>query len=286
MSEVPGAKLLDNTRTGMAMKQWPVCVLFPGGWVALYLCLVPRWIALYLCLVPRRVALYLCLVPSVGSPVPLCCSQVGSPVSMSCSQVGRPRLDNLTQDLTMELSNTTTSSMWDYVFVDLAGWLTKYSWKCEPVDVSTSPEALRLNDLPVIKQETVHCCSDIMLVFRQHYIARGVYMYFLAKISELLDTAIDLFGQVFFVLRKKERQITFLHLYHHTGMPMGQFCLAFLHSFQLLFHDCGYPRWTLFLTLPNAIFFYYLFNDFYYKEYEQRRTKEQKDRDDKDAKRS
>lgn len=38
-------------------------------------------------------------------------------------------------------------------------------------------------------------------------------MYFLAKISELLDT-------VFFVLRKKDRQITFLHMYHHTVMPM------------------------------------------------------------------
>ncbi|XP_028173629.1 elongation of very long chain fatty acids protein 7-like, partial [Ostrinia furnacalis] len=44
-------------------------------------------------------------------------------------------------------------------------------------------------------------------------VARGVYIYFLAKISELLDT-------VFFVIRKKERQITFLHLYHHTVMPM------------------------------------------------------------------
>lgn len=43
--------------------------------------------------------------------------------------------------------------------------------------------------------------------------ARGVYIYFLAKISELLDT-------VFFVLRKKDRQISFLHLYHHTVMPM------------------------------------------------------------------
>lgn len=43
--------------------------------------------------------------------------------------------------------------------------------------------------------------------------ARGVYLYFLAKISELLDT-------VFFVLRKKERQISFLHMYHHTVMPM------------------------------------------------------------------
>lgn len=43
--------------------------------------------------------------------------------------------------------------------------------------------------------------------------ARGVYIYFLAKISELLDT-------VFFVLRKKDRQISFLHMYHHTVMPM------------------------------------------------------------------
>lgn len=40
-----------------------------------------------------------------------------------------------------------------------------------------------------------------------------MYIYFLAKLSELLDT-------VFFVLRKKENQITFLHLYHHTVMPM------------------------------------------------------------------
>jgi len=43
--------------------------------------------------------------------------------------------------------------------------------------------------------------------------ARDVYIYFLAKLSELLDT-------VFFVLRKKEKQITFLHMYHHTVMPM------------------------------------------------------------------
>ena len=43
--------------------------------------------------------------------------------------------------------------------------------------------------------------------------ARGVYMYFLCKIIELLDT-------VFFVLRKKQRQISFLHLYHHAMMPI------------------------------------------------------------------
>ncbi|KAI5643768.1 GNS1/SUR4 family domain-containing protein [Phthorimaea operculella] len=171
-----------------------------------------------------------------------------------------------------------------------AGWLRHYSWKCQPVDFSRTPEAMR--------------------------VARGVYIYFLAKISELLDT-------IFFVIRKKERQITFLHMYHHTVMPMIswgatkyypgghgtligvinsfvhiimytyymfaamgpryqrflfwkkhittlqmlQFCIAFIHSSQLLFYDCGYPRWSVVFTLPNSIFFYYLFYDFYYKAY-------------------
>lgn len=53
----------------------------------------------------------------------------------------------------------------------------------------------------------------VNLSFNTFQVARGVYVYFLAKISELLDT-------VFFVIRKKNNQITFLHLYHHTVMPM------------------------------------------------------------------
>ncbi|KAF9802537.1 hypothetical protein SFRURICE_013724 [Spodoptera frugiperda] len=42
-------------------------------------------------------------------------------------------------------------------------------------------------------------------------ITNAMYYYFLAKISELLDT-------VFFVLRKKDSQVTFLHVYHHAMM--------------------------------------------------------------------
>lgn len=40
-----------------------------------------------------------------------------------------------------------------------------------------------------------------------------MYYYFMAKLSELLDT-------VFFVLRKKDNQVTFLHVYHHTLMAL------------------------------------------------------------------
>lgn len=41
-----------------------------------------------------------------------------------------------------------------------------------------------------------------------------LWLYFVAKISELLDT-------VFFVLRKKDKQITFLHVYHHFIMVIS-----------------------------------------------------------------
>ncbi|XP_058452859.1 elongation of very long chain fatty acids protein AAEL008004 [Malaya genurostris] len=181
-------------------------------------------------------------------------------------------------------------SLWLF-FEGLDGaWLRHYSWRCQPVDWTESPTAMR--------------------------VARGCYVYFLAKLTELLDT-------VFFTLRKKDKQISFLHLYHHTVMPMIswgatkyypgghgtfigvinsfvhivmysyymmaamgpqfhkylwwkkyitdlqmiQFGMAFIHSAQLLWTDCGYPRWSVCFTLPNAIFFYMLFNDFYKKTY-------------------
>ncbi|RZF42955.1 hypothetical protein LSTR_LSTR004257 [Laodelphax striatellus] len=42
----------------------------------------------------------------------------------------------------------------------------------------------------------------------------GAWYYFFSKVVELLDT-------IFFVLRKKQRQITFLHVYHHANMVVS-----------------------------------------------------------------
>lgn len=67
-------------------------------------------------------------------------------------------------------------------------WLVDYRFYCEPVDFSYNPRAIE--------------------------IARTVWMYFLLKILDLIDT-------VFFVLRKKNNQISFLHVYHHAGMVFG-----------------------------------------------------------------
>ncbi|XP_017784812.1 PREDICTED: elongation of very long chain fatty acids protein 4-like [Nicrophorus vespilloides] len=63
--------------------------------------------------------------------------------------------------------------------------LVNYDFLCAPVDYSNSPQAI--------------------------HVARIVWFYFIVKITDLLDT-------VFFILRKKENQVSFLHVYHHWGM--------------------------------------------------------------------
>ncbi|OBS73941.1 hypothetical protein A6R68_15523, partial [Neotoma lepida] len=71
-------------------------------------------------------------------------------------------------------------------FFVMSGWGTGYSFRCDIVDYSQSPRAMRM----------VHTC----------------WLYYFSKFIELLDT-------VFFVLRKKNSQVTFLHVFHHTIMP-------------------------------------------------------------------
>ncbi|XP_039614652.1 elongation of very long chain fatty acids protein 7a isoform X1 [Polypterus senegalus] len=68
----------------------------------------------------------------------------------------------------------------------MSGWATGYSYRCDIVDYSRSPQGLRM--------------------------AWTCWLYYFSKFIELLDT-------VFFVLRKKNSQISFLHVYHHSIMP-------------------------------------------------------------------
>lgn len=170
------------------------------------------------------------------------------------------------------------------------GWLRDYSYRCQPVDYSNNPTAVRM--------------------------ARAVWLYMMCKLVELLDT-------VFFVLRKKNNQVSFLHLWHHTLMPVCawvgckflpggqgtllgvinslvhvvmylyyllaglgpqyqkylwwkkyltvlqliQFTVVFFHLAQLFFIPCNYPKPIVALLSLNAVFFLYLFGKFYVKAY-------------------
>lgn len=68
----------------------------------------------------------------------------------------------------------------------MSGWLTTYSWGCDLVDYSDSPQGNRM--------------------------VAVAWLFLFSKFIELMDT-------VFFVLRKKHGQITFLHIFHHSIMP-------------------------------------------------------------------
>lgn len=66
------------------------------------------------------------------------------------------------------------------------GWLNHYKLICQPLD-----------DGPLAMEYAWKVC----------------YFYFVIKLVDLLDT-------IFFVLRKKQNQVTFLHVYHHFGMVL------------------------------------------------------------------
>lgn len=153
--------------------------------------------------------------------------------------------------------------------------------------------------------------------------ARAVWLFLLSRILDLVDT-------VFFVLRKKESQVTFLHVYHHTAvvffswlgvkfvpgghgvffgtinslihvimysyymmtlfnaeyknawwkkyltqMQMIQFVAVGLHAFAALCTpNCSYPKILILLALPQDVFMFILFYDFYRKSYLKPASKE------------
>ncbi|BET02505.1 elongation of very long chain fatty acids protein [Nesidiocoris tenuis] len=73
------------------------------------------------------------------------------------------------------------------------GWFTHYSMRCQPVEYGDTPILRRL--------------------------VTGVWLYYITKFVELLDT-------IFFVLRKKNDQISKLHVYHHSIMPINAWLSA------------------------------------------------------------
>ena len=182
--------------------------------------------------------------------------------------------------------------------VGRCGWFTgKFSYLCEPVDFSNDPSALR--------------------------IMRAGYMFFISKYVDMIDT-------VFFVLRKKSNQISFLHVTHHglvpflcypmtrfvpggntvvgaifnslehvlmyfyylvtamgprfqwflkwkkkiTAFQISQFVIVSLHSFRLLFVECGYPIVFTYWIVIWEVFFLFLFINFYTKTYKPKKKTE------------
>lgn len=55
------------------------------------------------------------------------------------------------------------------------------------------------------------------------FIVETSYYFYLLKVVDLLDT-------IFFILRKKTGQVSFLHIYHHSGMALIAYLYFKLYS--------------------------------------------------------
>ncbi|XP_029048654.1 elongation of very long chain fatty acids protein AAEL008004-like isoform X2 [Osmia bicornis bicornis] len=191
-------------------------------------------------------------------------------------------------------------SAWLFYECLMGGWWGHYSFRCQPVDYSNNPTAVRM----------VHAC----------------WWYYFSKFTEFMDT-------IFFVLRKKNDHVSTLHVIHHGCMPMSvwfgvkftpgghstffgllntfvhivmytyyllaamgprvqpylwwkkyltvfqmiQFVVVMIHAFQLLFINCNYPKAFVWLIGLHATMFFFLFNEFYQQSYLQRRKPLKKD---------
>nr|CAH8867218.1 unnamed protein product [Trichobilharzia regenti] len=79
-------------------------------------------------------------------------------------------------------------SFWLVYEFAVSGWLSGYTFGCQLVDRSTRPKAMRM--------------------------ANVCWLYFITKLIELFDT-------VLFILRKKFELVSFLHVFHHSMMPIS-----------------------------------------------------------------
>jgi len=180
-----------------------------------------------------------------------------------------------------------------YIFIQLlrAGWAGEFSFRCQPVDYSTSPKAMLM----------LHIC----------------WTYYFSKFLEFIDTFC-------FVARKKFKQVSLLHVVHHGIMPMSvwpgvrflagghasffglcntfvhivmylyymlaamgpqyqkylwwkqhlttlqmvQFVAIMVHAFQLvLYDDCDFPWKFSYYIGAHAVLFFILFSEFYINNY-------------------
>lgn len=92
-----------------------------------------------------------------------------------------------------------------YIFFELlsVAYLSNYSLVCQPVDYTDDPLAIRMLNV--------------------------LWYYYMSKLIDLIDTVV-------FALRKKDNQITVLHVFHHSTMfPYGWLGLKYVGGGQTFF---------------------------------------------------
>ena len=104
-------------------------------------------------------------------------------------------------------SGITALNAWMAYELLTCGLARSYNFVCQLVDFSNNEYEVRVCvQYHILKLPSI----TVFLLFQ---IAKAIWWYYFSKLLEFMDT-------VFFILRKKPRQLTFLHVYHHSTMFM------------------------------------------------------------------
>jgi elongation of very long chain fatty acids protein 7 len=79
-------------------------------------------------------------------------------------------------------------NIWIFQEMMRNGWMNDYSYRCEPNNTARSGKPIRMT--------------------------MAVYFFALSKFTDFIDT-------FFFILRKKDSQVTGLHVFHHSTTPLS-----------------------------------------------------------------
>ncbi|KAF5281624.1 hypothetical protein FQR65_LT02944 [Abscondita terminalis] len=144
---------------------------------------------------------------------------------------------------------------WIFYMCLTGGWLDEYSLICQPVDFSNSPNGVQVS---------------------QKYKKNYDYIYSLlgghASFTCLLNTFVHVVMYFYYLLAAFGPQVQ-KYLWwkkYLTTLQIVQFALIIIHTFQLLFVECNFPRTFVWIIGLETVMFIFMFSNFYSQTYNKR----------------
>lgn len=186
------------------------------------------------------------------------------------------------------------ASLYLFYRLGIHGWFGKYNFKCQPVDYSSHRDAIGMATIAYwyYISKFVEFFDTIFFVLRKkydhistlHVIHHGImpmsvwwgvkftpggHSSFFAFINSFIHILMYTYYGIAAIGPQMYKYLWWKK--YMTAAQMIQFILIFVHSFQLIFRSCDYPKGFMWFIGFHAILFWFLFWDFYKEEYHRKK---------------
>ncbi|UYV79457.1 ELOVL7 [Cordylochernes scorpioides] len=227
--------------------------------------------------------------PLMSSPWPTLCICISYAVFVK--SIGPKLMQNrkpLNLRWIMIIYNFVMTLLSFYIFyrMGIHGWFGKYNYRCQPVDYSGHPDAVGMLHMSYwyFLSKFLEFTDTLFFVLRKknshvstlHVIHHGVmplsvwwgvkytpggHSTFFSFINCLVHVLMYTYYGIAAIGPNAAKYLWWKK--HITTIQMIQFVMIFIHSFQLLFRQCDYPRSFMYWIGMHAVLFLFLFMDFY-----------------------